>query len=79
VIHNGQLFGVELKTRTGRLSTTRMVRTRSGAARVRVGQKEMLADLERAGVRIAVCRDVGEVLRQLAAWGVPLRLAAVAA
>src|SRR4051794_21166197 len=35
VCHDGRLYGLELKTRTGRLSTTRIVRTRSGAARVR--------------------------------------------
>lgn len=79
VVHEGRLFGIELKTATGRLSKTRVVRTRSGAARVRVGQAEMLAGLERAGVRIAVCRSVEDVLATLRAWGVPLRLHAVAA
>lgn len=73
VVHNGRLFGIELKTRTGRLSTTRIVHTRSGAARVRMGQREVLADLERAGVRIAVCRDVLDVLEVLRRWDVPLR------
>jgi hypothetical protein len=79
VVHAGRLFGIELKTRTGRLSKSRVVRTRSGGARHVTGQVEMLADLERAGVRVAVARSVDEVLRQLAAWGVPLRLHAVAA
>lgn len=73
VCHDGRLYGLELKTRDGRLSTTRMVHTRSGAARVRMGQREMLAGLERAGVRIAVCRDVLEVLETLRRWDVPLR------
>jgi hypothetical protein len=74
VVHNGQLFGVELKTRTGRLSKSRVVRTRSGGARHVTGQVEMLADLERAGVRTAVARSVDEVLAQLREWGIPLRL-----
>lgn len=79
IVHNGQLFGIELKTRTGKLSKTRTVHTRSGAARVRVGQVETLAGLQLAGVRIAVCRSVDEVLAQLRAWSVPLRPHAVAA
>src|SRR4051812_43721207 len=73
LVHDGRLFGIELKTRTGRLSKSRVVRTRSGGARHVTGQVEMLADLERAGVRIAVCRSVVEVLAQLAAWQIPIR------
>jgi hypothetical protein len=73
LVHNGALFGIELKTRTGRLSKSRMVRTRGGGARHVTGQVEMLADLQRAGVRTAVCRSTDEVLAQLAAWGIPTR------
>jgi hypothetical protein len=73
VVHDGRLFGIELKTRSGRLSRSRMVRTRSGGARHVTGQVEMLAGLERAGVRIAVARSVDDVLAQLAAWHIPTR------
>src|SRR3954470_19988947 len=40
VAHDGRLYGIELKARTGRLSQTKVVRTRSGAARLRIGQVE---------------------------------------
>jgi hypothetical protein len=73
VIHGARIFGVELKTIDGELSTTREVRTRRGALRVVEGQADVFPRLERAGMRIAVCRTVDEVLAQLAAWGVPLR------
>jgi hypothetical protein len=79
LVHDGRLFGIELKTRTGRLSKSRTVRTRSGSLRQITGQREMLEGLERAGVRTAVCRSVDAVLAQLRAWGVPTRQVAVAA
>jgi hypothetical protein len=72
-------LGLKLKTRTGRLSKSRTVRTRSGSLRQITGQREMLEGLERAGVRTAVCRSVDAVLAQLRAWGVPTRQVAVAA
>jgi hypothetical protein len=49
------------------------VRTRRGAWREVIGQEETFPRLERAGMRIAVCRSVDEVLAALRAWGVPLR------
>jgi hypothetical protein len=76
IVHNSALFGVELKTRTGRLSKSRTVRTRSGRARHVTGQVEMLADLQRAGVRTAVCRSVDDVLAQLKSWNIPTRATA---
>jgi hypothetical protein len=75
VIHNGRLHGLELKTRTGRLSKTREVRTRWGGTRTVIGQVEMHELLLRAGALVAVARSVDEVLEQLAAWGVPTRQA----
>src|SRR3954469_16785101 len=40
VAHDGRLYGIELKAGAGRLSQTKVVRTRSGAARLRIGQVE---------------------------------------
>lgn len=72
VLH-GSIFGIELKRVGGKLSKTRLVRTRRGAWREVIGQEETFPRLERAGMRIAVCRSVDEVLAALRAWGVPLR------
>jgi hypothetical protein len=75
VLH-GQLFGIELKRVGGILSRTRVVRTRSGAVRVLDGQVDVFPRLVAAGMSIAVCRSVDEVLAALATWQVPLRMAA---
>jgi hypothetical protein len=72
VVHCG-VYGIELKTLDGVLSTTREVRTRRGSLRVVEGQAETFPRLEAAGMRIAVCRTVEEVLGSLAGWGLPLR------
>jgi hypothetical protein len=68
------VFGIELKRHGGRLSTTRIIRTRNGSARLVEGQREMHPKLEAAGMSIAVCRSVDEVLTALAGWQVPLRV-----
>jgi hypothetical protein len=52
------------------------VRTRSGASRVLDGQVDVFPRLVAAGMLIAVCRSVDEVLATLATWQVPLRVAA---
>jgi hypothetical protein len=75
VLH-GRLFGIELKRVGGGLSRTRVVRTRSGASRVLDGQVDVFPRLVAAGMLIAVCRSVDEVLAALATWQVPLRVAA---
>ena len=75
VLH-GQLYGVELKRQGGTLSRTRVVRTRRGALRILDGQVDVFPKLVAAGMRIAVCRSVDEVLSALAGWQVPLRVAA---
>ena len=67
------IFGIELKTRTGVLSKTRIVRTRSGGARVVVGQRDMHTRLLASGMRLAVCRSLDGVLSQINAWGIPTR------
>ena len=71
--NGARIFGIELKGRQGRLSRTRVVRTKSGAPRILDGQEDVFPRLEAAGMTIAVARSADEVLAQLAAWGVPLR------
>jgi hypothetical protein len=68
-----RIFGIELKRRDGRLSKTRLVRTRRGGLRQLDGQEDVFPRLEAAGMRIAICRSVPEVLTALGGWGVPLR------
>ena len=73
-ILHGQLYGIELKrARTGRLSKTRIVRTRSGAPRILEGQEDVFLRLQAAGMVIEVARSVDEMLELLEHWGVPLR------
>jgi hypothetical protein len=79
VIHDTRIFGIELKAQGGRLSKTRVVRTKRGSPRVLVGQAEVFPALEAAGMVISVCRSPEAVLAQLEAWGVPLRGRMVAA
>jgi len=73
VLHR-RLIGIELKRRGGRLSRTRVVRTRRGGLRELAGQEEVFPRLQEAGMVIGVCHSLGEVLTFLAACGVPLRL-----
>ena len=70
-----RIYGIELKRRGGRLSTTRIVRTRRGGPRVLIGQTEMFPRLQRAGMTISVCHDTDEVLAALTGWKVPCRWA----
>jgi hypothetical protein len=68
IANGGRLYGIELKVRGGQLSRTKIVRTKRGAPRELVGQVERFAELEAAGVEIAVCRTVHAVLDQLELW-----------
>lgn len=76
LIHQGRPYGLELKREGGRLSRTYLTRVRSGAWIERVGQADVFPRLEAAGMLIAVCASVDEVLAALRGWGVPLREAA---
>jgi hypothetical protein len=78
VLHR-RLIGIELKRRGGRLSRTRIVRTKRGALRELAGQEDVFPRLEAAGMVIGVCHSVSEMLTFLAACGVPLRVHAEAA
>jgi len=73
IIHEGRYHGIELKTRTGRLSRTQLVPTRWGGVREVVGQVERHALLEAAGARVGVARTVDDVLALLAGWNIPTR------
>lgn len=75
VLHGGTLHGIELKRPGGRLSRSRVVRTRRGGVRHLAGQEEVFPRLVAAGMRLAVCESVDEVLATLARWEVPLRFA----
>lgn len=70
---DGGIWGIELKASGGRLSKTRLVRTRRGGIRIAVGQEERFACLEAAGMPVAVCQTLPEVLAALRSWGIPLR------
>lgn len=70
VLHQ-QLFGIELKRPGGVLSRTRMVRTKLGALRQIEGQADVFPRLVAAGMKIAVCHSVDEVLAALDAWRIP--------
>jgi hypothetical protein len=72
VIHDGKVFGIELKTRTGRLSRTRTVRTKRGALRVIEGQEDVHPRLAMTGMRIAVCTSVDAVIDTLRGWQIPV-------
>lgn len=68
------LYGIELKRQGGKLSQTRLVRTRRGSPRILVGQSEVFPALRAAGMRdIAVCYSADEALSALERWGIPLR------
>jgi hypothetical protein len=73
VLHAGHIHGVELKREGGRLSRTRIVRTRAGKRKLVEGQVEGFEQLRCAGMTIHVCETADAVLDALAAAGVPVR------
>lgn len=74
VLHDG-IWAIELKRHGGRLSKTRVARTRRGSPRILAGQEDVFPRLIETGAfnAIAICHSVGEMLGQLARWDVPLR------
>ena len=74
--HKG-MFGVEVKRIGGRLSKTRMVRTKRGSPRVVEGQEDVFPRLLASGAfaAIAVVSSVDEMLAQLRQWEIPIRSA----
>jgi len=73
IVWNRLIFGFEIKTRTGRLSKTRVVKTKRGALREVVGQEERFRMLERAGMRVTVVRSLDEMIFALNELGIPHR------
>ena len=74
IVHRN-IYGIELKREGGRLSSTRTVRTRRGGLRVVEGQADVFPKLGKAGMLIAVCHSIDEILAALAGWSIPLRVA----
>ena len=70
-----QMFAIELKTRRGRLSKTKIVHTRRGAPRELIGQEEMHRLLLDSGAfaAIDVARSIDDVCKLLDLWHIPKR------
>jgi hypothetical protein len=73
LIYNAKPYGIELKRGSASLSVTRTVRTKRGGLRVLEGQQDVFPRLAAAGMQIAVCRSVDQVLYAIRRWGIPLR------
>jgi hypothetical protein len=71
----GRVYGVELKSETGKLSKTRVVRTKRGSPRILDGQEDVFPRLLATGAfgAIEVARSVDEVLVLLKEWKIPHR------
>jgi hypothetical protein len=69
------MYGLEVKRHGGKLSQTRIVRTRRGAPRILEGQEEVFPKLIASGAftDIATVRSVDEMLAQLRRWNIPIR------
>jgi hypothetical protein len=77
----GGVYLVELKRHgSGRVSETRIVKTRRGLREI-VGQRQRFEELRATGAVIdgAICTSVDGVIDQLTAWGIPMRKIAGAA
>lgn len=70
------VWGLEIKRQGGVLSKTRVTRTRRGTLRVLHGQEEIFPKLiaTEAFGDIAIIRSVEEMITQLRAWNIPLRI-----
>lgn len=76
LLHDGRIYGIEIKTVDGELSRTRMVRAKkSGRLRLVEGQRDVFPRLERCGMTIGICRSVDGVIDQLRTWGIPITAA----
>lgn len=71
IVHD-RIYGIELKRVGAGLSRTRTIRNRRGAMHRIEGQREVFPRLEKAGMTIAVCRTIEEVMNALLRWGVPV-------
>jgi hypothetical protein len=73
IIYQGLSFGIEIKARGGKLSKTRIGRTKRGGLQVFEGQEDVFARLGSAGMSIAVVHGVDEMLAAIRNWGIPLK------
>jgi hypothetical protein len=73
LVHDAKIYGLEVKRPGGELSRTRTVRTRNGAPRELLGQRDVFPRLVAAGMTIAVVYSVEQALHQLFQWQIPLR------
>lgn len=73
IFANSKVHGIELKRRKGRLTKTRVGRTRRGAPIELIGQEEMHAKLLATGAwgAIEVAHSVDEVCALLDLWKIP--------
>lgn len=73
MIYYEKIWGIELKRRKGRLSKTRLGRTRRGSPIELIGQEEMHAKLLATGAwgAIEVAHSVDEVCALLDRWKIP--------
>jgi len=69
------VYLIELKAYGGRLSKSRIVKTKTGALREIVGQEERFKQLLETGAVIngAICSTVTGVLEQCRIWELPMR------
>lgn len=72
ILHE-RLYGLELKAKGGRLSKGYMARTAKGAPIWREGQEEVFPRLTLAGMTIAVCWGLADVIAALETWDIPRR------
>jgi hypothetical protein len=73
IIYEGLTFGIEIKARGGKLSKTRIGRSKRGGLQVFEGQEDVFARLMAAGVSIAVVHGVDEMLAAIRNWGIPVK------
>lgn len=73
LICHGKMWGLELKTKRGRLTKTRVGRTPRGGPRELIGQEDMFPKLLATGAfgAIEVARSIDEVCALLDAWQIP--------
>lgn len=72
-ILHGKIWAIELKTKRGRLSKTRVGRTQRGSPRLLEGQEEVFPKLLATGAfgAIEIAHSVDEVCALLDVWRIP--------
>jgi hypothetical protein len=73
VVHDGKVRGLELKKPGEQLSKSRWVRTKRGSLKYVEGQDVVHPQLMDAGMSLAVCWSIDEVIQALRFWHIPLR------